>query len=102
MQGFYKNSSGDRQVDASPNSNRVYGIDVFNLEKPGVTVTAGTAYLGADTVGQPALVSGTLVGLQVPKGQPVGTVVPLRLDWTLSNGESDSRTIYLNIVVLSS
>lgn len=101
MNGFYRNADGNRQVDVDPNSNRVYGVDVFNLEQPGVTVTSGTAHLGS-APGVPALVTGTVVGFQVPPGQPVGTVVPLRLDWTLSNGESDSRTIFLNIAVLSS
>ena len=87
-------------LDKDPDSSLMYGINVFGIIEPQDTlVGTPVAVPGAGTglvVGIASFV-GTRIKARVSGGN-VGCSAPLTWTWTTSGGDSDSRTVYLDIV----
>ncbi len=82
--------------DHDPNASRIYGIDVARTMAEGDSVASAQASVdgGAFTA---CLVTGTKLGARVTGGT-VGTTRSVTFRWVTALGDTDDRTIYLNVV----
>jgi hypothetical protein len=92
---------GQWQIDKRFDSTLIYGIDVADVIEPGATVTAATATLvdpaSGLTIGASASVSGTFVKFRVGAG-PVNTKPGVFVQWTTDAGDTDGRTLQINLI----
>lgn len=92
---------GDKwRIDKDPDASLIYGIDVADvIEVSDPLSGTPTAMPGAGSglVVGPASFVGTVIRARVSGGN-VGGVAPLTWTWSTAGGDTDQRTVYLNIV----
>lgn len=90
---------GRPTIPKAPGAALRYGVDVADVLTPGATLTgtpSATAPTGI-TVGA-ASYTGTVVSALV-SGGTAGQTYALTFGWAMDTGETDSRTVYLDVEV---
>lgn len=90
---------GRPTIPKAPAASLRYGVDVADILTPGATLTGtptATAPAGI-IVGSPSY-TGTVVSALVSGGTAEQTYA-LTFGWTMDTGETDSRTIYIDVGV---
>jgi hypothetical protein len=85
-------------IDKDPSASLRYSIDVVDLLEPGDSL-ASAAVQGTpvDVTAGSASYSGTVISVRV-SGGVVGQVGSVTLRWTTTQGDTDERTLYFNVL----
>ena len=100
MSDYVEFSDGKWHLEKDPDSSLMYGISVAGIMEPNdVLIGTPVGVPGAGTgliVGTASFV-GTFIKARVSGGN-VGMSAPITWTWSTAGGDSDSRTVYLDIV----